>query len=134
MGVIAGRLQSDIRNQTSKTVIASLEQATADLDAVSEKLSTRQRVATVTLAKFTRAWAAACSLTHRTLQGDLDLVAADKAGVDETARADPTAALHAALVRLRRTIYPLVFALVDFLPDDDPTVPLYSHSWTPVWT
>jgi len=111
-------------------VLTSLASAEAALDTYAATAGDGNDSATG-LRKFARAWAAACATTHKQLKERLGEIDAEKAQVlgYDSAGEDRREALHDALISLRRTIYPLVSALIAFLPDDEPTKAQAQAQW-----
>ena len=103
--------------------LISLKDAELGLDRLSAELISNTDREAVALSKFVRSWAAACAHTRKTLKVRLDRIEA-KSNLSPGfggAWAEYEDVLQKALVSLRRTIYPLLEALIDFLPDDDST-------------
>jgi hypothetical protein len=113
----------DIAGENREYVLKSLEQAQTELDGLSSTISERKEPSVIALTKFIRSWASACALTCKTLKQRLDEIDEEKGQVlgYDSAGEDRFEALRDALVSLRQTVYPLVTALIGFLPDDDPT-------------
>lgn len=113
----------DIAKESPEYVLKSLAAAETDLDAYSTSISSASSDTVAGLSKFIRAWATACGKTHKSLKERLDEIDIEKAQVlgYDWAGEDRQNALRDALVLLRRTVYPLVGALISFLPDEDPT-------------
>jgi len=121
----------DIAKEIPEDVVESLESAETELDGYVASLSSISNDTVSGLAKFIRAWSAACAGTRKTLKERLDEIDAEKAQVlgYDSAGEDREKALWSALISLRRTVYPLVIALIGFLPDDDPTKTEAQNLW-----
>jgi hypothetical protein len=113
-----------IPEQNREYVLESLEEAEAGLDGLSLMLSEGTEPSAVGLTKFLRSWASTCALARKSLKKRLDEIENEEKNhtLDhDSAEKNRTKAYRDALVALRRTVYPLVTALVGFLPDNDPT-------------
>ena len=113
----------DIRKEDRDAVVKSLVEVESDLDDRSSRLASSTVSSVTALTKFVRAWANGASLVRKELKDrlrDIDEEKATTLGYD-WANEDRYQAMHDALVSLRKQVYPIVGALVAFLPDDDPT-------------
>jgi len=121
----------DIGKEAPDYVLDSLTTAETELDGYVASLSSNSNDSVAGLAKFIRAWSAACAGTRKPLKQRLDEIDAEKAQVlgYDWAGEDREHALRDALISLRRTVYPLVAALIAFLPDDDPTKTEAQNLW-----
>jgi hypothetical protein len=110
----------DIGKENRDYVLTSLELAETELDRYAEGAGHGNDSA-IALGKFARAWAAACATTRKQLKENLDDIDAEKAQIlgYDSAGEDRCEALREALVSLRRTVYPLIAALIALLPEDE---------------
>jgi len=113
----------DITKENREYALKSLEEAEAELNELSLKLSEKKEPLVLGLTKFIRSWASACSLTRKNLKQRLDEIDDEKNNVlgYDSAGEDRAEALRDALIELRKTVYPSVTALIGFLADDDLT-------------
>ncbi len=120
----------DIAKEQRDYVLASLATAETALDGYAAASESGSDTATG-LRKFVRAWAAACATTRKQLKERLDEIDAEKAQVlgYDSAGEDRREALHDALIALRRTVFPLIAALIALLPDDEPTKAQAQAKW-----
>lgn len=111
----------DIRKENRDDVLKSLTDAESQLDGLKKQLAGSKNASALGLVKFLSGWATACSTTAKTLRRSLKEIEEQKAyEIDyESACDDRQKVLGEALVSLRQTVYPLVEALVAFLPEDD---------------
>ena len=113
----------DIRKESIEGVVKSLVEVESELDWWTTKLAASSDLSVVALTKFVRSWSTATSLVRKELGDRLRDIDDEKSSVPgyDSANEDRHTEVHNALVALRRRVYPLVSALVAFLPDDDPT-------------
>ena len=111
----------DIAKEEPQYVLASLETAEKGLDTQLHKLIEKAGPDVSALATFVRSWATACALARKDLRRTLDDIDAEKAQIlgYDSAGEDRDEALRDALVLLRKTVYPLIYALIEVLPKDD---------------
>lgn len=103
--------------------INSLRDAMSELNNFVKEMQKSELSSLVILSQFVRSWSSSASIVYKRLKDDLSDIDQNK-GQDfnyDSAHEDRRVALRHALIDLRKRIYPSVQALVEFLPEDDPT-------------
>ena len=112
----------DVRGENPEAVRQSLAEVEFALAERTSHLVSSNDIAVTELAKFSRAWGSATALVRKDLETSLRDIADEKESTPgyDSAGDDRRTVVGEALVGLRQRVYPLVYALISFLPDDDP--------------
>ena len=113
----------DIRREDPKWVVKSLVEVESDLDQRMAELATSRDLALTELTKAVREWGTATSHVRKALERELREINDEKATTPgyDTAGMDRRTVVGEALVSLRQRVYPWVYTLASFLPEDDET-------------